>query len=60
MAYFKKYKDARAQWRWTFYATNGEEIAVSSESYVHEADCDRGIAVVKTQSPTAEVRRAAA
>ena len=60
MAYFVKSKDNRSQWYWVFYANNGEAIARSSESYVREGDCDRGIEIVKTQSPTAEVRRAAA
>jgi uncharacterized protein YegP (UPF0339 family) len=60
MAYFRKYKDHRGEWRWTFYARNGEEIAVSSEGYVREADCDTSIGIVKRDTPNAEVRRAAA
>ena len=60
MAYFKKYRDNRNEWRWTFYASNGEPIAVSSEGYVREADCDTSIVIVKRDAPHAEVRRAAA
>jgi len=59
MAHFKKYQDNQRQWRWTFYADNGEEIAVASESYVREADCDHGINLVKRQAATAEVRSGA-
>jgi uncharacterized protein YegP (UPF0339 family) len=57
VAHFKKYEDRQRQWRWTFYADNGEEIAVSSEGYVREADCDHGINLVKRQAANAEVRR---
>lgn len=60
MAYFKKYKDTRSEWRWTFYADNGEALAVSSESYVRETDCDHGISLVKRNAASADVRRAAA
>lgn len=60
MAYFKKYRDARSEWRWTFYAANGEEIAVSSEGYVHEAGCQHAIDLVKLLAPGAVVRAAAA
>jgi uncharacterized protein YegP (UPF0339 family) len=54
--YYRKYEDRSRQWRWTFYASNGEEIGVSSESYVSEADCDRSIALMKA-SYSAPVRR---
>ena len=59
MAHFKKHQDNQRQWRWTFYADNGEEIAVASESYVREVDCDHGINLVKRQAATAEVRSSA-
>lgn len=45
-----KYPDNRGEWRWVYYASNGEEIAVSSEGYVHEADCQRGIDIMKASS----------
>ncbi len=53
---YHKYPDSRGEWRWTYYATNGEEIAVSSESYKAERDCDRGIEIMKTSgsSPTSK------
>lgn len=60
MAYFRKYKDNRGEWRWTFFASNGEEIAVASEGYVRETDCDNAIQIVKRDAPGAEIRRAAA
>jgi uncharacterized protein YegP (UPF0339 family) len=60
MAYFVKRKDNQSQWYWVFFASNGEPIARSSESYVREADCDHGINLVKRDAPDAEVRRAAA
>ena len=60
MAYFVKYKDRAGEWRWTFYASNGEAIAVASEGYTREAGCDHGIQIVRSQAPAAEVRRKAA
>ena len=37
----------RGEWRWTYHASNGEEIAVSSESYKRRADADRSIEIMK-------------
>ena len=45
---YKVYKDHRDEWRWTFYAVNGEVIAVSSEGYTAERDCLHGITLMKT------------
>ncbi|MDB5591478.1 YegP family protein [Enterovirga sp.] len=45
---YHKSKDNRGEWRWTYYARNGEEIGVSSESYKEERDCDRGIEIMKS------------
>lgn len=33
------YQDVTAQWRWRLVATNGQIIAVSSESYHNRTDC---------------------
>ncbi|MDX2104302.1 MAG: DUF1508 domain-containing protein [Alphaproteobacteria bacterium] len=41
------YKDARGEWRWSYEAGNGRTIAVSSEGYVHRADCERSIEIMK-------------
>ena len=41
------YKDVANLWRWTYYASNGKIIAVSSESYINRSDCIRGIDIVK-------------
>jgi uncharacterized protein YegP (UPF0339 family) len=41
------YKDSRNEWRWTYEASNGETIAVSSEGYVKRSDCERGIDIMK-------------
>lgn len=50
------YKDREGEWRWVFYAKgNGEEIAVSSESYVAKADCKRGVEIMQQQSADAHV-----
>jgi uncharacterized protein YegP (UPF0339 family) len=43
-------KDARGHWYWIYYASNGEAIARSSESYVSRADCDHSITLIKRSS----------
>jgi uncharacterized protein YegP (UPF0339 family) len=44
------YKDQRNQWRWTYFASNAEEIGVSSESYVNKQDCRRGVDIMRASS----------
>jgi uncharacterized protein YegP (UPF0339 family) len=46
-------KDNQGHWYWIYYATNGEAISRSSESYVQRTDCDRSIDIMKasTDSP---------
>jgi len=44
---FYQYKDTAGYWRWTYYASNGKAISVSSESYVAKADCQRSIDIMK-------------
>ncbi len=41
------YQDSKQEWRWTFYAENGEALAVSSEGYRDESDCYRGVEIVQ-------------
>lgn len=51
---FEAYVDARGEWRWTYYASNGEEIGVSSEGYRSRAGCERSIELMR-QSGSAAV-----
>lgn len=44
------YRDNRKEWRWTYEAVNGKTIAVSSESYVRKADCERSISIMQASS----------
>jgi uncharacterized protein YegP (UPF0339 family) len=37
------YRDNRGEYRWTYEASNGKTIAVSSEGYVAKSDCVNGI-----------------
>jgi uncharacterized protein len=48
------YRDNQNKWRWTYEASNGKTIAVSSESYDRRADCERGIEIMQasTNAPT--------
>lgn len=47
--YWQK-KDNAGGWYWIYYASNGEEIARSSESYVKRSDCMHSITLVKGSS----------
>lgn len=42
------YRDSRQEYRWEYAASNGEVIAVSSEGYKRRADCEHGIALMKS------------
>ena len=55
MAHFELYTDKATEYRWRLRADNNEIIADSGEGYVHKHDCEHGIELVKSQSPTAEV-----
>lgn len=44
------YKDNRGEWRWTYEASNGLTISVSSEGYVKRSDCERSIEIMKASS----------
>ena len=43
-------KDNKGEWRWSYEASNGKTIAVSSESYKRRADCMRGIEIMQASS----------
>ena len=47
--YWQK-KDNNKQWYWIYYASNGEAIARSSESYVNRSDCTRGVQIMQSSS----------
>lgn len=55
--YFKIYRDAQNQWRWTLYAANHRKIANSGEGYWNEADCLAGIDLVKSTNSSTPVYR---
>jgi|tagenome__1003787_1003787.scaffolds.fasta_scaffold20760504_2 uncharacterized protein YegP (UPF0339 family) len=46
--------DNCGEWRWVYYARNGEEIAVSSEGYTRLENCQRGVEIMR-QSASAEI-----
>ncbi|WP_319774946.1 DUF1508 domain-containing protein [Breoghania sp.] len=47
---YRLYKDKAGEWRWSFGASNGNTIAVSSEGYKKRADCLRGIEIMQTSA----------
>ncbi|CAN7433752.1 DUF1508 domain-containing protein [Rhizobium sp. LjRoot254] len=42
------YKDNQSLWRWVYYGDNGEEIAVSSESYTSKQNCLKSVNIMKS------------
>lgn len=44
------YRDNRNEFRWSYEASNGRTIAVSSEGYVRKSDCLRSIDIMKGSS----------
>jgi uncharacterized protein YegP (UPF0339 family) len=44
------YPDSRGEWRWTYYGDNGEEIAVSSESYTTKTNCRHGVEIMRASA----------
>ncbi|UIJ45375.1 DUF1508 domain-containing protein [Sphingomonas cannabina] len=44
------YRDHRGEWRWTYDASNGRTIAVSSEGYIKRVDCRRGISLMQASA----------
>jgi uncharacterized protein YegP (UPF0339 family) len=54
--FFWVYRDAKAEWRWRFYAPNEKIVAVSGEGYKNRADCEHAIQLVKRYAPPAPIR----
>jgi uncharacterized protein YegP (UPF0339 family) len=44
------YKDRVGEWRWSYEASNGLTIAVSSEGYKKRSDCERSIEIMKSST----------
>jgi uncharacterized protein len=40
-------RDHRGEWRWMYYAPNGEEVAVASAGYFNRENCYRDIEIMK-------------
>lgn len=50
---YETYQDSANHWRWRLVATNGQIIAVSSESYWNRSDCEHAVRlVVSTNAAT--------
>jgi uncharacterized protein YegP (UPF0339 family) len=47
------YPDNRSEWRWTYYAKNGEEIAVSSEGYTTKQNCRHSLDLIRASGTDA-------
>lgn len=52
---FEVFRDGGAEWRWRLRSQNGNVIADSAESYVHRADCENGIRLVREMAADAPV-----
>lgn len=55
MLYFYVYQDERQQWRWRFTSSNGEIIAIGSESYHNFGDCEHAIDLLKKNASNAVI-----
>ena len=44
------YKDRVGEWRWSYDASNGRTISVSSEGYINRSDCERSIEIMKSST----------
>ena len=53
---FELYQDKSKnnEWRWRFKASNGKIIAVSSENYKNQTDCEHSRDLVKKEAPNAQ------
>ena len=56
MAVFEVYKDKSSSWRWRLKADNGKVIADCGEGYSSKSACKDGLAVVKKEAYSAEVK----
>lgn len=52
---FRVKKDSSGGYYWIYYASNGEQIARSSESYAAKRDCLHSVALIKADAPDAPV-----
>ena len=43
-----------SEWRWRFIASNGKTIAMSSESYKNQSDCEHSRDIIQKESPNAK------
>jgi hypothetical protein len=50
-----KQSEKDSQWYWHFRANNGKIVADSAEGYVNKDDCVRGIQIVKSEAPGADI-----
>jgi uncharacterized protein len=57
---YKTYRDSSGEWRWTYYASNGEPLAVSSEGYRNFSDCLHSIDLMKGSRDAPVVNRGTA
>lgn len=51
---YESYKDARGEWRWRYFGSNGEQISKSSEGYKNKSDSDNAIQIMKGSAKSTE------
>lgn len=52
------YQDARKEYRWRLIASNGQNVASSSQGYSKKEDCDHALDVIKKSAKAAKVAEA--
>ena len=55
MGKFQLYRDAKQEYRWRLRARNNRIIADSGEGYVHKADCEHGIELLRRWDGDVEI-----
>jgi uncharacterized protein YegP (UPF0339 family) len=55
MGKFQLYRDGRQEYRWRLRARNNRIIADSGEGYVHKADCEHGIELLRQWAGEVEI-----
>lgn len=51
---FERYQTHDGEWRWSLNAPDGKAVAAAAKGYKTRESCDRAIAKIKKEAPSAE------
>lgn len=55
MAKFEIYQDTAGDYRWRFQSNNGKILAVSSDGYINQPNCEHAIILIKRETAQATI-----